>query len=411
MERLVAERPPDDPVGLFELASAFDSTGHPEPAAERYRAALDRGLTGYRRRRAVIQLASSLRNLGKVDESLALLEAERDTGFDELEDELAAFLALALTSARARARGGRRRADRARAAPHALHALGHGVRGGLRLTRPGRRRPTSGRVGSCSGSGASGAVAAPPSSSSPVVSGAGAASTSDAVAAGASLTFRHTWLSETWRYAAKAGNRTMYRIRAIQPLAGSVPASSAGGDDASGPAPVADQRRDDDQAAGEQREQRVRRVPSEVDAAVVAEIAHLPVDAVPPHQVVDAEGDERQQRHRPRAAELDAIAAPPDQQFLGHVRLLSAWRSRDSTPRERRPPRPGRAVRGQPASAATIRGNTSRGASRPKNTSMCEKPGRTCERRRPPAAGRSARRACAAGRTAGSSGSRPRRAG
>ena len=37
MERLVAERPPDDPVGLFELASAFDSTGHPEPAAERYR--------------------------------------------------------------------------------------------------------------------------------------------------------------------------------------------------------------------------------------------------------------------------------------------------------------------------------------------------------------------------------------
>ena len=35
MERLVAERPPGDPVGLFELASAFDSTGHPEPAAER----------------------------------------------------------------------------------------------------------------------------------------------------------------------------------------------------------------------------------------------------------------------------------------------------------------------------------------------------------------------------------------
>ena len=79
MERLVAERPPDDPVGLFELASAFDSTGHPEPAAERYRAALDRGLGGNRRRRAVIQLASSLRNLGRVDESLALLEAERNT--------------------------------------------------------------------------------------------------------------------------------------------------------------------------------------------------------------------------------------------------------------------------------------------------------------------------------------------
>jgi tetratricopeptide (TPR) repeat protein len=99
MERLVAERPPGDPVGLFELASALDSTGHPEPAAERYRAALDGGLAGYRRRRAVIQLASSLRNLGRVDESLALLEAERATAFGELGDELAAFLALALTSA------------------------------------------------------------------------------------------------------------------------------------------------------------------------------------------------------------------------------------------------------------------------------------------------------------------------
>jgi tetratricopeptide (TPR) repeat protein len=99
MERLVAERGPDDPVGLFELASAFDSTGHPEPAAEHYRAALDRGLGGDRRRRAVIQLASSLRNLGRVDESLALLEAERATGSGELDDELAAFLALALTSA------------------------------------------------------------------------------------------------------------------------------------------------------------------------------------------------------------------------------------------------------------------------------------------------------------------------
>ena len=38
-------------------------------------------------------------DLGQVDERLALLEAERDTGFGELGDELAAFLALALTSA------------------------------------------------------------------------------------------------------------------------------------------------------------------------------------------------------------------------------------------------------------------------------------------------------------------------
>jgi len=32
-----------------------------------------------------------VRNLGQVDERLALLEAERDTGFGELGDELAAF--------------------------------------------------------------------------------------------------------------------------------------------------------------------------------------------------------------------------------------------------------------------------------------------------------------------------------
>jgi hypothetical protein len=36
-----------------------------------------RGLTVIRRRRAVIQLASSLRNLGELDEALELLSAER----------------------------------------------------------------------------------------------------------------------------------------------------------------------------------------------------------------------------------------------------------------------------------------------------------------------------------------------
>ena len=76
MDALVAERPPDDPIGLFEHASAFDSTGHPDRAVERYRQALKRGLPAGRRRRAVIQLASTLRNLGQADESVALLTAE-----------------------------------------------------------------------------------------------------------------------------------------------------------------------------------------------------------------------------------------------------------------------------------------------------------------------------------------------
>jgi hypothetical protein len=61
-----------DAIGLFERASAFDSTGQPELAVARYRRALERGLSGQRRRRAVVQLASSLRNLGQAEESVAL---------------------------------------------------------------------------------------------------------------------------------------------------------------------------------------------------------------------------------------------------------------------------------------------------------------------------------------------------
>src|SRR5512132_3982640 len=72
MERLAGEQPREDPVALFERASAFDSTGHPDRAVERYRQALERGLTGTRRRPATIQLASSLRNLGHAEESVAL---------------------------------------------------------------------------------------------------------------------------------------------------------------------------------------------------------------------------------------------------------------------------------------------------------------------------------------------------
>jgi tetratricopeptide repeat protein len=98
MAALVAELPADDPIGLFEQGAAYDSTGHPDLAVGKYRAALAGGLDGLRRRRAVIQLASSLRNLGEADESVALLTAELDEGPGELHDELRAFLALALTS-------------------------------------------------------------------------------------------------------------------------------------------------------------------------------------------------------------------------------------------------------------------------------------------------------------------------
>ena len=90
------ELPEDDAVGLFERAAAQDSTGHSDRAVPLYRRALERGLGGERRRRAVIQLASSLRNLGEADESVALLTTERRRGSDHLDDAVSAFLALAL---------------------------------------------------------------------------------------------------------------------------------------------------------------------------------------------------------------------------------------------------------------------------------------------------------------------------
>jgi tetratricopeptide (TPR) repeat protein len=96
MEELAAELPADSPVAAFERASAQDSTGHSDRAVPLYRRALELGLEGGRRRQAVIQLASSLRNLGEAPESVRLLEAERDAGSDELDDAVSAFLALAL---------------------------------------------------------------------------------------------------------------------------------------------------------------------------------------------------------------------------------------------------------------------------------------------------------------------------
>lgn len=96
MEKLAAELPPDHPAGIFERAAAFDSTGHSDLAVPLYRKALGLGLTGERRRRAVIQLSSSLRNLGRAQESVALLTAERDAGSDHLDDAVTVFLALAL---------------------------------------------------------------------------------------------------------------------------------------------------------------------------------------------------------------------------------------------------------------------------------------------------------------------------
>jgi tetratricopeptide (TPR) repeat protein len=95
MDTLAGELP-DRGIAAFERASARDSTGHSDQAVPLYREALEHGLEGIRRRRAVIQMASSLRNLGNPQESVELLAAELERESDELDNAVRAFLALAL---------------------------------------------------------------------------------------------------------------------------------------------------------------------------------------------------------------------------------------------------------------------------------------------------------------------------
>jgi tetratricopeptide (TPR) repeat protein len=98
IDDLVAELPDQSAIGRFERACAFDSTGHSDLAVPLYQSALDIGLTGIRRRRAVIQMASSMRNVGRAQEAVALLSAELEAEPDELTGAVRAVLALSLVS-------------------------------------------------------------------------------------------------------------------------------------------------------------------------------------------------------------------------------------------------------------------------------------------------------------------------
>jgi tetratricopeptide (TPR) repeat protein len=94
----IAAEEPDDAVGLWERGGARDSTGDEAGAEQLYRAALASGLPDTERAQCVIQLASTVRNLGRPDESLELLRAEFEgrPADDEYADAAVAFAALAL---------------------------------------------------------------------------------------------------------------------------------------------------------------------------------------------------------------------------------------------------------------------------------------------------------------------------
>jgi len=96
MAGLNAELSESNPIGLFELGAACDSTGSPQQAVELYKSALAAGLSGVRRRRVQIQMASLLRNLGEPQRAADMLFAEMLQPSDELDQAVSAFMALAL---------------------------------------------------------------------------------------------------------------------------------------------------------------------------------------------------------------------------------------------------------------------------------------------------------------------------
>jgi len=97
IDALVAERPATDAIALFEAAGARDFAGREAEAEPLYREALRAGLPEPQRAQAVIQLASTLRNLGRAAESVALLREEIGAHPEHrLSGAARAFLALAL---------------------------------------------------------------------------------------------------------------------------------------------------------------------------------------------------------------------------------------------------------------------------------------------------------------------------
>lgn len=85
---------PDDAEVLYELGGAYDTDGQEQRAAGFYRRAMDAGLSGVRLRQCHLQYGSTLRNLGRFDESLAMFD-EGLRRFPESES-LVLFRALTL---------------------------------------------------------------------------------------------------------------------------------------------------------------------------------------------------------------------------------------------------------------------------------------------------------------------------
>ena len=95
MDALAADAP-DPALAAFERGGSRDSGGRPELAEPLYREALALGLPDDERAQCTIQLASTIRNLGRPEESLELLRTADP--YEPYAVARASFIALTLAS-------------------------------------------------------------------------------------------------------------------------------------------------------------------------------------------------------------------------------------------------------------------------------------------------------------------------
>lgn len=98
IDRVLETHDADAPRAAFERAGARDALGMEADAIPLYRVALAQGLGEPQRLQCLIQLGSSLRNVGHAEEALRVLRAAREEAQGESRDWVDAFLALALHS-------------------------------------------------------------------------------------------------------------------------------------------------------------------------------------------------------------------------------------------------------------------------------------------------------------------------
>lgn len=93
----LVENHPHDARVLYEIAGAYDTAGEEATALDFYEGAMREGLDGDLRRRCYLQYGSTLRNVGRVEHSLAIFATARAEFPDSV--ALGVFEALSLHAA------------------------------------------------------------------------------------------------------------------------------------------------------------------------------------------------------------------------------------------------------------------------------------------------------------------------